>query len=71
MNKTVRQFSWLEYVPVTHGVRGSSPLRTARRDTEELDGILPCLSFRTIPNPILSSNTKSAILKRYGFCKDF
>ena len=25
----VRQFSWLEYMPVTHGVAGSSPVRTA------------------------------------------
>ena len=28
-NKMVRQFSWLEYMPVTHGVTGSSPVRTA------------------------------------------
>ena len=26
----VRQFSWLEYMPVTHGVTGSSPVRTAK-----------------------------------------
>ena len=26
----VREFSWLEYLPVTHGVAGSSPVRTAR-----------------------------------------
>ena len=25
----VRSFSWLEYMPVTHGVAGSSPVRTA------------------------------------------
>ena len=28
--KMVRQFSWLEYMPVTHGVAGSSPVRTAK-----------------------------------------
>ena len=26
----VREFSWLEYMPVTHGVTGSSPVRTAQ-----------------------------------------
>ena len=30
MTKMVRQFSWLEYMPVTHGVAGSSPVRTAK-----------------------------------------
>ena len=30
-NLMVRQFSWLEYMPVTHGVTGSSPVRTAKK----------------------------------------
>ena len=27
--KQTKWFSWLEYMPVTHGVTGSSPVRTA------------------------------------------
>ena len=27
---------WLEYVPVTHGVAGSSPVRTAPREANQL-----------------------------------
>ena len=30
----VRQFSWLEYMPVTHGVTGSSPVRTASQESK-------------------------------------
>ena len=33
INKLVRQFSWLEYMPVTHGVAGSSPVRTAKKQS--------------------------------------
>ena len=33
-NLMVRQFSWLEYMPVTHGVTGSSPVRTASQESK-------------------------------------
>ena len=41
----VRQFSWLEYMPVTHGVAGSSPVRTARSNPQ---GLLLLLYYPTI-----------------------
>ena len=46
----VRQFSWLEYMPVTHGVTGSSPVRTAKanrklKQSSEIQGFQSFFCF--------------------------
>ena len=41
--QTEWQFSWLEYVPVTHGVAGSSPVRSA--ETSQIERFFLCTIF--------------------------
>ena len=78
----VRQFSWLEYMPVTHGVTGSSPVRTAKvnsklKQSSEIQGFQSFFffsasvknsSFRQFSRGLFVGLFESRFINRKTFC---
>ena len=47
IQQMVRQFSWLEYMPVTHGVASSSLVRTAKKQSKRVASFF-CKIYRIL-----------------------
>ena len=64
----VRLFCWFEYMPVTHGVTGSSPVRTAllEKDIWKALVLLRIGAFLFIYSSVLPINISSALHKKYS-----
>ena len=61
----VWEFSWLEYLPVTQGVAGSSPVHTAiRKNENRFDSLAQQVEHNTFNVGVLGSSPKRITERR-------